>query len=151
MSRQDHETFLIGELAARAGVSRDAIRYYESAGVLPRAARSDGGYRVYRPEDVERISFVKQAQALGLNLDEIAEIVDIVDDGREPCAHVRRRLSARLEETRDSIRSLQQLERRLVETLSRRDPTPPGCRCAIIESAEAGEAPAAHGAAGSAR
>lgn len=138
MPDPNHETFFIGELADRTGVSRDTIRYYESAGVLPPAARLASGYRLYGPDDVERISFVGQAQAIGLTLVEIAETLDIVDKGREPCEHVRGRLSARLEETRERIRQLQILERRLVTTLDHvpGGPSPAGCRCRIIESAE---------------
>lgn len=133
-----HETFFIGEFADRTGLSRDTIRYYESAGVLPPVDRTPSGYRLYGPDDVERISFVGQAQALGLTLEEIAEILDIVDEGSEPCDHVRARLSARLEETRERIRKLQGLESRLATTLQRipSDGSTTGCRCRIIESAE---------------
>lgn len=138
MPEQNRETFFIGKLAGRTGVSRDTIRYYESAGVLPPAERSESGYRLYGADDVERISFVGQAQTLGLTLEEIAEVLEIVDDGGEPCVHVRGRLAARLEETRDRIGRLRALEHRLVATLRRvdGDSPPSGCRCGIIESAE---------------
>lgn len=137
MPEQKPETFFIGELAARSGVSRDTIRYYETTGVLPPAARSGGGYRLYDADDVERISFIGQAQTLGLTLEEITQILAIVDDGGEPCVHVRQRLSARLEETRDGIRRLRALEHRLAAALRCVDDQIPvsGCRCAIIESA----------------
>lgn len=137
MRARDRETFFIGELAERTGLSRDAIRYYESAGVLPEAERSESGYRLFGDEDVERISFVAQAQTLGLTLEEIGEILEVVEDGREPCVHVRERLSARLAETRDRIRRLRRLERRLVDTLANVDgePADAGCRCRIIEGA----------------
>lgn len=138
MSEPDRETFFIGDLAGRTGVSRDTIRYYESAGVLPPAERSESGYRLYGTDDVERISFVGQAQTLGLTLEEIADTLEIVDDGGEPCLHVRKRLAARLEETRHRIRRLRALEHRLVVTLRRvdGDSLPSGCRCGIIESTE---------------
>lgn len=131
------ERFFIGELAEQTGLTRDTIRYYESAGVLPEAERSESGYRVYGSDDIERIAFVGQAQTLGLTLEEIAEILEIVGDGREPCVHVRRRLSLRLDQTRDRIARLRELERRLVDTLARSEGTSaePGCRCHIIESA----------------
>ena len=137
MPKPLQKPFLIGELAARTGVTRDTIRYYEAAGVLRDAQRSGSGYRLYGPDDVERITFIGQAQALGLTLEEIAEILDIVDDGREPCAHVRQRLSLRLDETRERIRRLRALERRLVDTLSvvESELNAAQCRCKIIQSA----------------
>ena len=132
----DHEGFFIGELADRSGASRDTIRYYESVGVLPKARRSSGGYRVYAENDVERIRFVGQAQSLGLTLEEIAEILDMVEEGRQPCVHVTDRLSLRLRATRERIRSMRALEGRLEQALARAAEAPRpegGCRCHIIE------------------
>lgn len=133
------DRFFIGVLAERTGLGRDTIRYYESLGVIPEAPRTGSGYRVYGPDDVDRLAFVGQAQTLGLTLDEIREILEIVGEGREPCVHVRERLQRRLEETRRRIRDLQELERRLDATLSRPDVdgTASYCRCRIIESGTA--------------
>jgi len=135
------EPFFIGELAERAGVSRDTIRYYEAERVLPEPERSPSGYRLYGPQDVERLEFVAQAQSLGLRLNEIADVLRIVDEGVEPCIHVRERLRARLDETRARIRELRRLEERLARTLAqadeRRGPPDGGCRCRIIESGAA--------------
>lgn len=133
-----HESFFIGGLADRTGLSRDTIRYYESTGILPSVDRTPSGYRLYGPDDVERISFVRQAQALGLTLGEIAEILEIVDEGSEPCGHVRGLLSTRLEETRERIRRLRGLESRLMTALRRVpvEASTTGSRCRIIESAE---------------
>jgi len=132
-------TFFIGELAERSGVSRDTIRYYESAGVLPEPSRSDSGYRLYTPDDVERLGFVRQAKALGLGLPEIAEILEIVDEGRHPCPEVLNALAERLVETRRRIRQLEELESRLSRTLSRASGAGAepegGSRCPIIEDA----------------
>jgi MerR family transcriptional regulator, copper efflux regulator len=61
----------IGELAKNAGVDVPTIRYYETLGLLPRAARSPSGYRQYGPADLERLNFVKHNQKLGFTLREI--------------------------------------------------------------------------------
>lgn len=134
MTGRDH--FFIGELAERTGMSRDAIRYYETMGVLPEAPRSESGYRVYGTTDVERLRFIAQAQTLGLTLEEIAEVLGMVDEGRQPCLHVKERLEFRLEETRERIRSMRALERRLERALARAGEAAwpdQGCRCRIIE------------------
>lgn len=131
------EGFFIGELAERTGVPRDTIRYYESLGVLPEAPRTGSGYRLYGPDDVDRLGFVGRAQTLGLTLEEIGEILEVVDEGREPCVHVRERLGARLEDTRRRIRDLRRLERRLKDSLARASSVPGEStrRCRIIEAA----------------
>lgn len=131
------ETFFIGELAERSGVSRDAIRYYEAEGVLPEARRSEGGYRIYGEDAVERLRFVDQAKTLGLTLEQIADVLALIDEAREPCRHVRRALEERLVETRDRIRELRGMETRLAQALSRagdeEGATSEGCGCRIIE------------------
>lgn len=146
MSEQN--SFFIGELAERTGVSRDAIRYYETEGVLPEAERTRSGYRLYGPDDVERIEFIGQAQALGLTLEEIADVLSLVDRGREPCVHVSERLRAHLDETRSQMEALRVLEHRLETALRRAERDggtgSEGCRCRIIEAA-GDEAPARDG------
>lgn len=133
MSGEEH--FWIGELADRSGFNVDTIRYYERAGLLPEPDRTDGGFRVYGREDVERLEFVRQAQSLGLDLAEIAEILEISDAGIEPCQHVRERLRARLAEVRDRIREVEGLRQRLRTALRRAESASASvaCRCRIIE------------------
>ena len=61
----------IGEVAKRAGVSIDTLRYYERLRLLPRPKRSSGGFRLFANEDIKRVQFIKQAQELGFSLDEV--------------------------------------------------------------------------------
>jgi DNA-binding transcriptional MerR regulator len=97
----------IGELAERAGVTTRAIRHYERVGVLPRAARTEGGYREYGDDALPRLAFIRSAQALGLTLGEILEVIVFRERGEPPCAHVlalierhRSELSRRISEMR---------------------------------------------------
>src|ERR1700694_3262623 len=82
------DSLLIGEVASRSGVSRKALRLYESAGILPASRRTEAGYRVYRPETLAAPAFLAQARRLGFHLDEIKEVVQIRRSGRCPCPHV---------------------------------------------------------------
>ena len=75
----------VGQLAARAGVRTDTIRYYERAGLLPRPHRTDGDHRRYGPADVDRLLFIRGAQRLGLRLAEIRDLIAVRDTGRCPC------------------------------------------------------------------
>lgn len=79
----------IGEVAARAGLSRKAIRLYEAKGILPRPVRTESGYRIYGDDALALLGFVNRARRLGLSLGEIREIVELRRTGRVPCAHVR--------------------------------------------------------------
>lgn len=77
----------IGELADRAQVSTKTIRYYESCGLLDEPARTASGYRDYDESAVERLRFVRDAQATGLSLSEIASVLELKDRGRRSCTH----------------------------------------------------------------
>ncbi|MFQ5796489.1 MAG: MerR family transcriptional regulator [Candidatus Bipolaricaulia bacterium] len=106
------QSLYIGELAKRVDLNPKTIRYYEEVGLLPRAKRTASGYRVYRPEDAERLKFIRKAQRLGLSLGEIREIIEIRERGQLPCGHVRRLL----------VRKLEELDRHIEEMVSfRRD------------------------------
>jgi DNA-binding transcriptional MerR regulator len=103
----------IGELASAAGVSCDTVRYYERLNLLPRASRSQAGYRLYTEVDVERLRFIKQAQALGLSLDEIKELLPGRGAGLAECQRVHDLLSAKLEELDERIAEMRAFRRTL--------------------------------------
>ncbi|MFQ5747036.1 MAG: heavy metal-responsive transcriptional regulator [Gemmatimonadota bacterium] len=131
----------IGELAKLAGVTPDTVRYYEREGLLAAAPRTPSGYRDYGPEALDDLRFIRKAQALGLKLADVREVLEISAGGRPPCEHVRATVTARLEEVEARLRELRALRATLRETLVRLDGAPPpaaGCRCAVIESADPG-------------
>jgi DNA-binding transcriptional MerR regulator len=78
----------IGELARRAGTSARTLRFYEQAGLLPAPLRTPSGYRDYDDAAVDRLAFVRAAQAAGLTLAEIREVVAVREAQGPPCAHV---------------------------------------------------------------
>jgi DNA-binding transcriptional MerR regulator len=78
----------IGEAAGRAGVTATTVRFWEDQHLLPPPARSAAGYRDYDPAIVERLGFIRHAQAAGLTLGHIRQVLDIRDAGQPPCAHV---------------------------------------------------------------
>ncbi len=127
----------IGELAKTAGVTPDTIRYYEREGLLPSPQRTESGYRDYGPGVMEDILFIKKAQALGLKLSDVREVLEISLGGKPPCEHVRATVSARLVEVEERLRELRALRATLRETLERVDRAPApkaGCKCAVIEA-----------------
>ena len=127
----------IGELAQRAGLSTDTIRYYERRGLLSVPARSQNRYRHYSADVMEDLEFIRKARASGLKLSDVRDVMQIADGGRAPCDHVRATITARLTEVEDRLKEQRSLRSTLTATLSRLDgaPTPKaGCRCAAIES-----------------
>lgn len=133
----DHSTPLrIGELAALAEVSPDTLRFYERLGLLQHPPRTPAGYRLYDASVAERVSFIRKAQALGLALDEIREVLRIAADGTPPCEHVRAALQRRLQDVDAHIGELESLRATLQRALarSRRLPLVASCICGIIES-----------------
>ncbi|MFJ8814830.1 heavy metal-responsive transcriptional regulator [Amycolatopsis thermoflava] len=103
----------IGELAAASGTTAKTIRFYEQSGVLPEPTRTSSGYRDYGPEFVDRLGFIRRAQAAGLTLREVGQILAISDRGDTPCGHVRQVLADRLDQVRAQIAELVTLETHL--------------------------------------
>jgi MerR family transcriptional regulator, copper efflux regulator len=130
-------TVRIGELANQAGISTKAIRYYERIGILAPPARTSSGYRAYDQAALGRLGFVRAAQALGLTLGEIRQIIGFRDDGAAPCAHVTALLQRRAADLDRRIAELQRLRGEL-QTLAERAATldpkqcPPERVCHII-------------------
>ncbi len=123
------------------------IRYYESIGLLPEPVRTRSGYRDYDGSYVNRLTFIRTAQRLGITLDEVREILAFRERGEAPCSYVRGVLDAQLESIDRRIRELQDLRRQLTELSVAADRLPDvGGTCRLIEhvrqkTAVAAEAP----------
>ena len=101
----------IGEVAQRAGVSVDTIRYYEKRNLLPRAPRTEGGFRLFAGEAIDRVRFIKQAQEMGFSLDEIRAL--LTGGGIGECGKMRDLLQAKLEEISQRMKGLRAFTRML--------------------------------------
>jgi len=146
----------IGDLARAAGVNTKTIRYYEHIGVLPPAGRAANGYRIYGSEAVDRLTFVREAQATGLTLDEISSILELREQGSSTCRHVLGLLERHLEVLDAHIAALRKTRRNLADLIaSGRQLDPAECtdpnRCQTIApdtgtkvGADLHHAPAAH-------
>ncbi len=88
----------IGIVASKTGLNPKTIRYYEEIALLPRPRRGKNRYRSYGPEIIERLNFIKRAQALGFSLIEIKEIMAIYDGGGQPCDHIYQLLKKKVRE-----------------------------------------------------
>ena len=103
----------IGEVSARSGLSVKALRYYDDIGIVRPHQRTRSGYRLYNPDVLKHLAFVRSAQALGLSLGEIREVIAMRDRGEAPCSHVLALIQRRAEELDERIAELQGLRREL--------------------------------------
>jgi DNA-binding transcriptional MerR regulator len=127
-----------GELAKAAGVSPDTIRHYEKLGILPKAARTKSGYRLYPASAVERVYAVQRALRLGFTLAELADVLKARDAGGTPCQRVYKMAKEKLKGVAADILALRETERYLRQVLSdwegRMQRTIPGQRSNLLHS-----------------
>jgi DNA-binding transcriptional MerR regulator len=127
----------IGEVAGQAGIPAKTIRFWEGQGLLPGPARTPAGYRDYEPAILERLGFIRQAQAAGLTLEHIRQILDIRDSGQPPCIHVTRLINRRIHDVEARLAELTRTRDQLA-VLARRATAqdPADCRgyCSIVQS-----------------
>jgi DNA-binding transcriptional MerR regulator len=117
------ELLSIGKVARASGVSRDAVRYYERLGLLPRPARTAAGYRQYSAGVLNRLSLVRNAQRFGFSLREIAGFLRVRDGGGKPCHDVRAAAEGMLAAVDRQIAELRQTRKQMQATLRRWDRT----------------------------
>lgn len=135
----------IGELANRTAVSTKTIRYYEGIGILPEPDRAPNGYREYSEDIVGRLQFVRDAQASGLTLTEIASILDLRSQGVGTCHHVVSLIERHVEDLDKHIENLHRTRTHLAALTERaKNLDPAQCtdpnRCQTIETGvETGE------------
>ena len=103
----------IGELARRGGVADSTVRYYERKGLLLPSGRTQSNYRIYGPDSVQRLHFIRSAQASGLSLEDIQMLLDFRDGIPAPCAEVQAVIDSRLEQIRRQVRDLQIVQQTL--------------------------------------
>jgi DNA-binding transcriptional MerR regulator len=107
----------VGKVAERARVGVQTLHYYERLGLLPKPKRSAANYRLYSQEALRRVQFIKKAQAVGLTLEEIRQILDLKDRGRAPCRKVAEVGARRLREIDAELAKLRAFRRALAAAL----------------------------------
>jgi MerR family copper efflux transcriptional regulator len=112
----------IGEVATQAGVSVQAVRFYERRGIVPSPARRASGYREYPPRTVRQVRLIRWAQSLGFKLDELTDVISIGQSHlRGQRATIKTRVAAKLSEVEDALRRLSSMRKALLALAA--------CRC----------------------
>jgi DNA-binding transcriptional MerR regulator len=130
---------LAGDVAKKLGVGVQTLHYYEREGLIPPPERTESGYRLYTPELVDRVAFIRKAQALGLSLAEIGEILSLAELGASPCGRVQRALAEKLVEVDRRLAELQAFRTELASLVAHGEEMSRRSRavrvCAIVEQA----------------
>ena len=107
----------IGAVARRVGIRTSAVRYYESQGILPPSRRLPNGYRVYEDDAVSSLRFIRRAQALGITLSEVKQLLRLAEQGKKPCPRVRELARQHLREVNAKMGELTALRSQLYRLL----------------------------------
>src|SRR5260370_24472186 len=100
------EQLTVGELARRAHVNRETVRYYERRLLLPRAARTISGYRIFSDDALRRLRVIRHAKALGFSLNEIRDLLTLRVNSIRACDRVHERTRAKIDDIHKKIDSL---------------------------------------------
>ncbi len=109
----------IGELSSRSNVPVKTIRYYEELGLIGAIDRTEGQFRLFHPEVINRLRFIKQLQRLGLSLKEIGECLVIYDAGQLPCGDIQAKLESHVQEIDRQVDDLLKLRQELATVLEK--------------------------------
>ena len=131
----------IKQLSSATGVDIETTRFYEKQGLLPAPARKDNGYRDYDVSHLERLSFIRHCRALEMSLNQVATLLDFVDRPNTPCSDVDLLVEQQLLKVRARLRSMEALEKQLLQLRARCTGTHKAQSCGILNELVA----AAHG------
>jgi MerR family transcriptional regulator, copper efflux regulator len=116
----------------QAGVKIDTIRYYERRGLLPKPPQTNSGYRTFTPASVDRLRFIKQAQALGFTLTEVNQLLALRLSPDMTCTDGRQQAQAKVADIEQKIRSLYAMKRALQHLVSACAADGPARECAFL-------------------
>ncbi len=118
MLAQDEKLLLIGQVKKLSGVPIRTIRYYESLGLIESSHRTEGGFRLFSPQIIKRLAFIKRSQKLGLSLQEIGEILQVYDGGQPACEEIHQKLEEKISDIDQQIEQLSTLRGELRDLLA---------------------------------
>ena len=133
-------SFTIGQLARKAEINLETVRYYERRGLLPKPPRTPSGYRLFPAEAAQRLRFIRRAQELGFSLAEIRELLSLRLSPRASSSEIRKRAQAKISDIENKIKSLESMRKSLRKLAASCDGCRPVSQCLILESL-AGECP----------
>ena len=133
------ESLTIGQLARKAGVGIETVRYYERRGLIQEPPRMESGYREFPTEAVDQLRFIRRAQELGFSLREIKELLSLRLTPSCNCDRVLQRTEDKIADIKTRIRSLRRMERALEKLATACRQRETSSKCPILEALDARE------------
>ncbi|OUM00390.1 heavy metal-responsive transcriptional regulator [Variovorax sp. JS1663] len=134
------ERLTVGKLAALAEVSANAVRFYEREGLMQVPSKTERGYRLYGPEAVQRLRFIKQAQHSGFTLSEIHALLQLRDRASTCCSDVRSRVIEKKLELEARIKAMKEMSKALDQLIANcSNDTRPVEDCSILAALSASD------------
>ncbi len=127
------------QLAKKASVNLETVRYYERRGLIPEPPRTESGYRDYSQDIIARILFIKRAQDLGFTLKEISELLSLRVDPDTTCCDVRQRTETKIRDVDEKISDLQRIREALTVLVQSCKGKGPTSACPILEAIDTKE------------
>src|SRR5260370_16041867 len=128
------DTLSMGQVARRAGVGVETVRFSEREGLLEEPPRRASGYRQYSEQVVSRLRFIKRAQQLGFSLKEIAELLQLRVDAQTSCEEIKLRTGAKIAEVERKMVELQRMRQALLQVASLCTGPGPTSACPMLEA-----------------
>lgn len=129
----------IGELARRSGLRVETLRYYERRGLIPPPDRLPSGYRIYSPDVLQRLAFIRRCKALGFTLEETRDLLQLQQHPECGSAEVKQRVERHIADIRRRVEDLQQMLATLEALSASCDGKGPATDCPILAFLEGEE------------
>ena len=130
----------IGQVARRAGVGVETIRFYERKGLIDEPPRKASGYRQYKDEDISRLTFIQQAKTLGFSLNEIGDLLSLRAKPGTTSREIKQMTEAKLADIESKIKMLKRMQRTLKKLVEKCPGKGPTSKCPILETLDSGDA-----------
>jgi len=128
------EPYTISELAKAVDVPTTTLRYYERVGLLQPASRSHGNYRLYTDQSLQRLRFIRAAQAIGFTLQDVKMLLNLESSESQSCDEVQTIIQERLAEIDAQLKNLRHVQQVLKKSLQKCRKSQPSGHCYVIES-----------------
>ncbi|WP_445664693.1 MerR family transcriptional regulator [Fodinibius sp. AD559] len=129
-------TYKIGEVAKRADVNKETVRYYEERELIPTPDRRRSGYRIFTQRHIDQIKFIKRAQELGFTLSEIKELLELRLDKETSCSEIKEEARQKYQDVTQKIKDLSQIQDTLVDLIDSCSEGRPIADCPILKALE---------------
>lgn len=127
-------TYKTGEVARRAGVKKETVRYYEERGLIPEPDRRRSGYRIFTQRHIDQIKFIKRAQELGFKLSEIKELLELRMDEDTTCSEIKDEAQDKYQDVIEKIEDLERIKTTLIDLIDSCSGEGPKGDCPILEA-----------------